>query len=777
MDQLRIDLLALEEITNIYNTIMKEDFPPEERKPLEWIIKLINQGLYQCNGLYFKGELVAYAFVVFNDTKDNILVDYLAVRKDTRGKGYGSIMLTKLKEKYDYCKGIFIESERIDKSIDEKQCNIRTKRIDFYKHNDFVVTGVSTKLYDVYYSILYYSINDELKEFIKEEDKYIKENLDNIYHVLFSDKVYEEKVDFVNQKIMLAAINAKYIHSNLAVYCLKEYADSKNLDTKLCNPKNSNILIGEYTINQYVDYIVSDIYKKKPNVLAFSCYIWNIEYVCQVIEDIKKVLKNVRIWVGGPEVSYRAEEFLKRNPQVEGVMCGEGEKIFSNMVSYFTVGDRKLQEIKGIVYRNNGIIARNDPEEIIDLSEVPFPYSDLTKFENKIIYYESSRGCPFSCSYCLSSIDKKLRFRNIEMVKKELRYFLDNKVSQVKFVDRTFNCNKTHSIEIWKYILENDNGTTNFHFEVSADLLGEIELELFRNMRPGLIQLEIGVQSTNSDTIRAINRNMDLEKLEYVVQEINKMENIHQHLDLIAGLPMEDYNTFSKSFNEIYRLNPKQLQLGFLKILSGANMEKYSKSYGMEYTSRPPYEILSTNWLTYHEVLKLKSVENVVEIYYNSGQFSHTMNYLVNKFESPFSMYERLGEYYEKNGLNEMKHSRISRYKILLDFIKKYSDEINIFSQLLTYDIYLRENIKSRPEFSKEYSEYKDKYKEIYNNYKDKGKNIHIEPFDFDVNKLYEFGILEYTETHIMFDYLNRNPITYEAGATVINGSYHPTSL
>ena len=408
-------------------------------------------------------------------------------------------------------------------------------------------------------------------------------------------------------KVLLTAINAKYIHSNLAVYSLRAYAGKYAQQTE----------IAEYTINQTMDDILSDIYRKKPDILCLSCYLWNILYVEQLITEIHKVLPKMQIWLGGPEVSYNAVSVMEQYPQVTGVMCGEGEETFLELMEYWNQERESLDTIKGIVYRENGTCRQNPPRPVMDLSKVPFVYDHIEDFQNKIIYYESSRGCPFSCSYCLSSIDKCLRFRNLELVKKELQFFIDHEVPQVKFVDRTFNCKHSHSMAIWTYLKEHDRGKTNFHFEVAVDLLNEEEMELIASMRPGLIQLEIGVQSTNPRTIREIHRVMDLERLKKVVARINAGHNVHQHLDLIAGLPWEDYSSFHRSFNEVYAMEPEQLQLGFLKVLKGSYMEEMALTCGLCYSSRPPYEVLSTRWLSYRDILELKGVEDMTEVYYN----------------------------------------------------------------------------------------------------------------------------------------------------------------
>ena len=570
--------------------------------------------------------------------------------------------------------------------------------------------------------------------------------------------------------IVLAAINAKYIHSNLAVYSLRAYAQQYK----------DEIQIAEYTINQQIDDILMDLYKKKPDVLCFSCYIWNLSYVEELIREFGKIFPSVPIWVGGPEVSYDTKDVLERLPEVTGVIFGEGEKTFLEVVEYYHGKDVKLSEIKGIAYRGEeGQFLQNSWREVMDLSEVPFVYHDMADFKNKIIYYESSRGCPFSCSYCLSSIDKCLRFRKLELVEKELQFFIDEKVPQVKFVDRTFNCNHKHAIAIWKYIKEHDKGITNFHFEVAADLLNEEELKLIESMRPGLIQLEIGVQSTNEQTIREIRRTMRFEEVARIVQRINQGENVHQHLDLIAGLPYEDMESFQKSFDDVYRLHPEQLQLGFLKVLKGSYMESQKERYGLVYKSRPPYEVLYTKWLSYEEMMQLKSVEEMVEVYYNSGQFSYCLRKLEEEYASPFVLYQGLGRYYENHELHLMSHSRITRYEILLGFIReKHKERESLYRELLTFDLYLRENVKNRPEFAGEHEVSKDWLNAFYEteskehqyligyeayDKRQLRKMTHIEKFHYDV-----LGTCEEKENFILFDYQNRSRLTHQAAVTEV---------
>lgn len=544
-------------------------------------------------------------------------------------------------------------------------------------------------------------------------------------------------------KILLAACNAKYIHSNLAVYDLQAYASDYA----------DHIVLKEYTINQQKDDIMRDIYLEHPDVVCVSCYIWNLSFVKELMADLIKILPGVDFWAGGPEVSYDAEKFLTENSEFKGVMVGEGEETFKELAGYYVEKNpQDLKDMTGICYRDGDQIIHNGWRQIMDLSSIPFIYKDLSEFKNRIIYYESSRGCPFSCSYCLSSIDKKLRFRDTETVKKELQFFIDNKVPQVKFVDRTFNCKHDHAMAIWKYINEHDNGVTNFHFEISADLLREEELQEMSTMRPGLIQLEIGVQSTNPDTIKAIHRTMDFEKLKGIVDRIHSFGNIHQHLDLIAGLPYEDYDSFRNSFNDVYALKPQQLQLGFLKVLKGSHMMEMCREYGIVYKTQEPYEVLSTKWLDYDHVLKLKTVENMVEVYYNSGQFQNTLEYLENFFPDAFSIYERLGSFYMEKGYGDVSHTRMRRYEILLEFLEDMPEiSVDQVKDQMVYDLYLRENLKSRPGFARDQKPFE---RQIWDFRKREkvAKNAHVEVFaDGKV---------------LLFDYADRDPLTNNAHVT-----------
>ena len=544
-------------------------------------------------------------------------------------------------------------------------------------------------------------------------------------------------------KILLVACNAKYIHSNLAVYDLQAYAFDYA----------DHIVLKEYTINQQKDDIMRDIYLEHPDVVCVSCYIWNLSFVKELMADLIKILPGADFWAGGPEVSYDAEKFLTENSEFKGVMVGEGEETFKELAGHYVEKNpQNLKNMTGICYRDGDQIIHNGWRQIMDLSSIPFIYKDLSEFKNRIIYYESSRGCPFSCSYCLSSIDKKLRFRDTETVKKELQFFIDNKVPQVKFVDRTFNCKHDHAMAIWKYINEHDNGVTNFHFEISADLLREEELQEMSTMRPGLIQLEIGVQSTNPDTIKAIHRTMDFEKLKGIVDRIHSFGNIHQHLDLIAGLPYEDYDSFRHSFNDVYALKPQQLQLGFLKVLKGSHMMEMCKEYGIVYKTQEPYEVLSTKWLDYDHVLKLKTVENMVEVYYNSGQFQNTLEYLEKFFPDAFSIYERLGSFYMEKGYGDVSHTRMRRYEILLEFLEDVPEiSMDQVKDQMVYDLYLRENLKSRPGFARDQKPFERQVWDFRKREK-VAKNAHVEVFA--------------DGTVLLFNYADRDPLTNNAHVT-----------
>ena len=549
-------------------------------------------------------------------------------------------------------------------------------------------------------------------------------------------------------KMMLVAVNAKYIHSNLAVYSLYSYAKEYQ----------DNIVIGEYTINQKNDEIISDIYQEKPDVLGFSCYIWNISQILAIANELHKVMPQVQIWLGGPEVSYDAKAVLDNNQVIDGIICGEGEQTFYDMMAYYVDDKNNLADIKGIIWRDeSGSIITNEARMQLDLNSIPFVYERFP--ENRIVYYESSRGCPFSCSYCLSSIDKKLRFKNIDTVKVELQYFLDAKCPQVKFIDRTFNCSHEHAMTIWTYLKEHDNGVTNFHFEIAADILNDAEVKLLSSLRTGQVQLEIGVQSTNPRTLKSINRTMDFAKVAQRVNEVQVGRNIHQHLDLIAGLPYEDFESFKQSFNAVYALQPQKVQLGFLKVLKGSAMARKVAEYGCQYHSQPPYEILETKWLKYDDILELKQIEEMVEIYYNSAQFTKTVPQVVKLFATPFMFYQELGKFYKVCGYTGVSHSRMRRYDILLEFLQEVLHvDLAYYKELMLFDLYARENLKKRPPWALEGLKVKRK----------RDNMRHFERFNYDIDSE---AIIRLDEPMIVeFDYHKRDALTYNASYKKVIG-------
>ena len=575
-------------------------------------------------------------------------------------------------------------------------------------------------------------------------------------------------------KFLLVAVNAKYIHSNPAIYSLRAFAGEE---------MQPYIELAEYTINQSLTEILADLFKRKPDAIGFSCYIWNWRMIRELLTELQKVLPETDLWLGGPEVTYDADLILKKYANLRGIIIGEGEETFRELLSAYVHGGR-WQDIAGLCLPEGYTSVR----PLTDMNKLPFLYHDLKPFTNKIIYYETSRGCPYRCSYCLSSIDKAVRLRDISVVKKELQFFLDNKVAQVKFVDRTFNCSHEHAMAIWQYLYEHDNGVTNFHFEISADILRQNEIALLNKLRPGLAQLEIGVQSTNEETIRAIHRVMNVDRLEQIVAAVHRGHNIHQHLDLIAGLPYENYESFGRSFDRVYAMKPEQLQLGFLKVLKGSEMSERAEEFGIRYLEEPPYEVLYTKWLPYPDVLRLKQIEEMVELYYNSNQFTHTLPFLARAFSGAFAMFEALAGFYEREGFFTNSPARAYRYQVLLQFAEEVdAQNAAVYRELLTYDLYLRENAKSRPDFAVDYSgnekvreslrdfyrreAQERKYLPDYAGYDSRqlGKMTHMEPFYYPV---WEGRFLAGEQpvqksalpaAYVLFDYRNRDSLTYEA--------------
>ncbi len=493
------------------------------------------------------------------------------------------------------------------------------------------------------------------------------------------------------KKVILAALNAKYIHSNLALRYLSRFQD---------NNQKHHMETMEFTINQRLDFIAEELFRKQPDVVLFSCYIWNVEMLRQLCPILKKIMPDCVIGFGGPEVSYESETFLGENPAVDFVMRGEGELVFTKYLEHLDTGiPATLGEIESLTYRQGEEIFSTPQMHPMDLALLPFPYEDdFSDVQNQIIYYESSRGCPYHCGYCLSSVENGVRFVPLDKVLSDLQKFLDKNVPQVKFIDRTFNCKKSHAMAIWKYLHEHDNGVTNFHFEITADLIDQETIDFLKTVRKGLFQFEIGVQSTNPQTIRAINRNVDFAALSEIVQQIKDGGNIHQHLDLIAGLPYEDYDSFGRSFNDVYALHPEQLQLGFLKVLKGSMLHQKQEEFEIVYHDTAPYEVLTTHELPFADTLRLKYVEEMVETYYNSGRFLHTLAYLVPLYESPFAFFEALSQFWIRENYHYLGVSRMGLFDVLWRFVEQNPKvEKRKLQWEMKFDIALHEKPKKLP--------------------------------------------------------------------------------
>lgn len=501
-------------------------------------------------------------------------------------------------------------------------------------------------------------------------------------------------------KIILSTLNSKFIHTSLALRYLKTYAEEKGL---------KQIELKEYTINHHLDEVVADLYKVQAEVYCFSCYIFNYEETMRVIQDLRKVMPNIKIIVGGPEVSYDSVNFLVKHPEVDIVIQGEGEETFYELIQTLQFSNRNFNDIQGIVYREAQQIIENPQRPLIEnLDRIPFPYkNELSGWEHQILYYEASRGCPFRCQYCLSSTIKGVRVFSLDRVKQDLHQLLTAKVRQVKFVDRTFNCNKKRTLEIWKFIKEHDNGKTNFHFEMAADLIDEEMLEVLQDVRLGLFQFEIGVQSTNPQTLEEIQRTISFDKLSERVQIIESNGNIHQHLDLIAGLPYEGYESFGNSFNDVYNLGIDKIQLGFLKLLKGAGVRERADLHGYVYRQYPPYEVLSNKYITYEEILRLKMIEEMVEKYYNSHSFEYSLQYMIQShYQTPFHFFEDYSLWWEQKQYHHISHKQLKLYQYLYEFCEeRYPDSVEIFRELLKFDLLLQEKVVALPTWCKKVDE------------------------------------------------------------------------
>ncbi len=569
-------------------------------------------------------------------------------------------------------------------------------------------------------------------------------------------------------KILLTAINAKFIHSSLAIRLLAQYAS----DLK------DNIVQAEYTINNSEDYILTDIFSQKCDIICFSCYIWNIDLIISITKNLKKVMPKAFIICGGPEVSYESEDFLNENPQIDLIIRGEGEETFKQVAAAL-VNDDNFYNIEGITFKSDGQIISNPNRAPLSMDTLPFVYKDLTELENRIIYFETQRGCPYNCRFCLSSVEKGVRFLSLEKVYYALDFFLKNKVKQVKFVDRTFNCNKIHAHSIWNYIMENDNGTTNFHMEIEAHIVDEDTIKLLKKARNGLFQFEIGVQSTNSKTLSAVNRNPDFLSLKEKIKQIKTLENIHIHLDLIAGLPLENYSSFRSSFNDVYALKPHQLQLGFLKVLKGSGLKADAERFGIINRHQAPYEVLFTNSLSFDNMLSLKAVEEMTEIYLNSAKALKTINYAAELFPTPFDFFQDLGNYWINTNNHRVNHSKQELYNIFYSFCLQSTytkHKIENISQLLKLDMLLFDNLNTLLSWSE--NENTEEMKKIRRSFFSNKENIEkyipsminysysqllrmcrLEKFKFDVLKNTEIE----KDTFILFNYYKRDFLLNQA--------------
>ena len=526
-------------------------------------------------------------------------------------------------------------------------------------------------------------------------------------------------------KILLTAINTKFVHSNLAVRYLKAFTKDMDYNGK----------IREFSINDRDEKILEEIIKEKPDVVAFSTYIWNIEIVKRLSNLIKLVDNNIEIIYGGPEVSYDSPNILK---ELNGdyIIEGEGEKTYREFVEY-KLEKRELESIRGLHYKKEEQVYSNGKRPLMNMDELVFPYEENEDLDNKIVYYEGSRGCPFNCKYCLSSTIHGVRFLDIDRVKRELEYFIKKEVRLVKFVDRTFNCNHKFTMAIWEFLINQDTNT-KFHFEISADILKDKEIELLRKAPNDRFQFEVGVQTTNDEVLNKINRFVNFSDIKEKVEELEKVKNIKQHLDLIAGLPGEDYESFKKSFNEVYLIKPEEIQLGFLKLLRGSSMREESEEYGMKYSPYPPYEILKTKDISYDELLILKKVEEMVDKYYNSGKFNNIIKYLVKKFETPFEFYLSLGEYFDYKGYFNRNIGNVEYYKVFLDFNMEILKEDNkVLKEIVRFDYLCFNKKRGIPEFlqspidKEEEEKIKEQIREKYSL-----RNYYVEKFYINIDFL-----------------------------------------
>ncbi len=576
-------------------------------------------------------------------------------------------------------------------------------------------------------------------------------------------------------KLLLTTLNSKFTHSSLALRYIYGYL-------KACS---GTVELKEYTINNQLDYIVRELYSGQYDCIAFSVYIWNVEQTSIIAKNLKKVSPNLKIVFGGPEVTFESDAFLKAYPYVDVIVRGEGEESFkaffetaSRSKDAFINSEDCFANLSGLTYRfskdgKDHIVLLPDRPLIHNLDCVPFPYESFDGLEHRILYYESSRGCPFNCQYCLSSTIKGVRFFSLDRVKADLKIFVQNRVMQVKFIDRTFNADKMRALEIFKYLHEIDNGYTNFHFEITADRLTDETIDFLKVVRPGLFQFEIGVQTTNEATLLEIQRYVDFDKLKKTCETLSSYRNIHLHLDLIAGLPFENYERFMQSFDEVYAMRPEMLQLGFLKLLKGSGLRIRKDKYGYIYNEMPPYEIMATNELSFDDMIQLKGIEDMVEHFYNNQKFTYALEFII-KVNGliPSKFYEMLSTFWHDHGWHHKAHNQDTLYQVLeqfyLDSRLRYPE---VFKNILKFD-YVRQSSRRKLYQTKEAPEERQKihaflqeadniskYLPAYVNQRAKAivKQVRFETFDYDVLEMIHSGFEQiYTQengTTVLFDY------------------------
>lgn len=493
-------------------------------------------------------------------------------------------------------------------------------------------------------------------------------------------------------KTVLSTLNAKYIHTNLAIRCLKAYcADEFEVE------------LAEYTIKDPAMNIITDLYRRKPDVVGFSCYIWNIEQTVDIVRMLRKVLPEVTILLGGPEVSFDTDEWMKRVPEVDFIIMGEGEATFLHLLRELD-GGRSFPSVLGAAYREGERIVLNPPRPALDLSSLPSPHrfpEDVPQIPERIVYFETSRGCPFNCQFCLSSLETGVRYFDLERAKQDLLYLIESGAKQIKFMDRTFNIKKDYAMEIFRFLIDNHRGCV-FQFEITADIMWPDVLEyLAEHAPPGIFRFEIGVQSTNELTNDLVKRRQNFGKLTRTVHMIKDSGKIDQHLDLIAGLPEEDYASFRQTFNDVFAMEPEELQLGFLKMLRGTGMRKDADKYGYAYMDNAPYEILGNDRLPFDDIIRIKRAEDILEKYWNAHRMDHTVKYLLHReFPTPFDFFQQFGDFWEDNGWQRIGHQLEDLFIRLAAFVQSIPSiapaSQRIIEDLMKLDYYAGHKFKPR---------------------------------------------------------------------------------